>query len=139
VQEKDFRDCDAAARRVLAADALLFASPEYNGRWRAAQNVIDWLSRFQPQPFNNKPAALFSCHHGASRRLQGAVRPAPHSGTAGGSLAGETRVFIGQSASKFTDGKLTDRNDAQVPVRPDGCARGLDQAREAPDRVKEER
>src|SRR5690349_25043924 len=62
VQEKGFPAGATRLREeILAADALLFATPEYNWSVGAPlKNAIDWLSRFQPQPFNNKPAAPFS-------------------------------------------------------------------------------
>src|SRR3989442_978196 len=66
VQEKGFPAPATKLRdEILAADALLFASPEYNWSVGAPlKNAIDWMSRFQPQPFNNKPAAVFSCSAG---------------------------------------------------------------------------
>src|SRR5438445_269646 len=66
VQEKGFPAAATKLREaILAADALLFASPEYNWSVGAPlKNAIDWMSRFQPQPFNNKPAAVFSCTAG---------------------------------------------------------------------------
>src|SRR5580765_5193872 len=66
VQEKGFPASVTRLRdEILAADALLFASPEYNWSVGAPlKNAIDWMSRFQPQPFQNKPAALFSATTG---------------------------------------------------------------------------
>src|SRR5438128_911159 len=41
--------------RLKAVDALIVASPEYNASMPATiKNLIDWVSRFRPQPFNGK-------------------------------------------------------------------------------------
>ena len=49
------------SERVKAADALIVASPEYNASMPGAiKNLIDWVSRFRPQPFNGKQALLMS-------------------------------------------------------------------------------
>ncbi len=47
--------------RLLASDAFIVASPEYNASMPGVlKNVIDWTSRFQPQPFNGRQALLLS-------------------------------------------------------------------------------
>jgi chromate reductase len=110
VQEQGFPAPVTKLRdEILAADALLFASPEYNWSLSGAlKNAIDWMSRFQPQPFQNKPAAVFSATGGpvGGARVQYDLRRIL-SGLGVMWLA-RPEVFIGNSASKFTDGKLTD-------------------------------
>jgi len=110
VQEKGFPATATRLREeVLAADALLFASPEYNWSVGAPlKNVIDWLSRFQPQPFNNKPAAVFSCTTGPVGGSRGQYDLRRILVQLGVHWLVKPEVFIGNSASKFADGKLTD-------------------------------
>jgi chromate reductase len=110
VQEKGFPAPTTKLRdEILAADALLFASPEYNWSVGAPlKNSIDWMSRFQPQPFNNKPAAVFSCTTGLVGGSRGQYHLRPILSQLGVHWLVKPEVFIGMSASKFADGKLTD-------------------------------
>jgi len=46
-------------RWLEAADAFVIASPEYNASVPGAlKNLIDWVSRVRPQPFNGKQGLL---------------------------------------------------------------------------------
>ncbi len=48
-------------KRILANNAFVIASPEYNGSMPGLlKNAIDWVSRFRPQPFNEHHALLMS-------------------------------------------------------------------------------
>src|SRR5512146_1560024 len=46
-------------RRLAASDAFVISSPEYNAAMPGLlKNAIDWVSRFRPQPFNERHALL---------------------------------------------------------------------------------
>ena len=48
-------------KRILANDAFIISCPEYNGSMPGLiKNTIDWVSRFRPQPFNEKHGLLMS-------------------------------------------------------------------------------
>ena len=48
-------------KRLLSNDAFVISSPEYNASMPGLlKNVIDWASRFRPQPFNERHALLMS-------------------------------------------------------------------------------
>lgn len=61
--------------QIRAADALLFATPEYNYSMAGVlKNAIDWASRPPEQPFSGKPAAIL----GASAGRFGTARAQYH-------------------------------------------------------------
>lgn len=72
-------------KRLLANDAFIIASPEYNGSIPGyLKNTIDWVSRFRPQPFNEKHALLLSASPsmaGGNRGLWSLRVPLEHLGT----------------------------------------------------------
>jgi len=52
--------------RIMAADALVIATPEYNGSIPGTlKNVIDWLSREDTVSLENKPLLLLAASPGA--------------------------------------------------------------------------
>ena len=55
------KGAEALRQRILANDAFVIASPEYNGSMPGfLKNVIDWVSRFRPQPFNERHGLIMS-------------------------------------------------------------------------------
>ena len=53
--------------KILEADGVVISSPEYNYSISSAlKNLIDWVSRIQPGPFDKKPVAIFSVTAGPS-------------------------------------------------------------------------
>ena len=71
-------------KRLLANDAFIIASPEYNASMPGhLKNMIDWVSRFKPQPFNEHHALLMSASPsmvGGNRGLWSLRIPLEHLG-----------------------------------------------------------
>jgi len=97
-------------QQIKAADALLFACPEYNYSMTGVlKNAIDWASRPPDQPFAGKPCAILGAAAGlaGSARAQGDLRR---------SMVfldirplNRPEVLIFQAHTKFdANGKLTD-------------------------------
>lgn len=95
--------------RVRAADAVLIASPEYNGSFSGAlKNAIDWCSRPPHQAFADKPVAIM----GASGGAMGTVRSQGHLRDVltmlNARLVNTPQVFVGMANTKIEDGVLGD-------------------------------
>ncbi len=71
-------------RRVVASDAIVIASPEYNASLPGVlKNAIDWASRQRPQPFNEHHVLLLSASPsmvGGNRGLWSLRVPLEHLG-----------------------------------------------------------
>ncbi|WP_308402400.1 NAD(P)H-dependent oxidoreductase [Streptomyces sp. TBY4] len=99
----------ALRERLLAAQALVIASPEYNASVPGVlKNAVDWVSRFRPQPFKDKQTLLVSASPsmvGGNRGLWALRVPLEHLGA---------RVYpdmfsLAMAHSAFgEDGELTD-------------------------------
>lgn len=95
---------------IAAADAVLFATPEYNYSLSGVlKNAIDWASRPPNQPFDGKPVAIM----GASPGTLGTARAQYHLRQSLVFLncfpLNRPEVFIGQASQKFdAHGRLTD-------------------------------
>lgn len=70
--------------RLLESDAFIVSSPEYNGSMPGTfKNLIDWTSRFRPQPFDGKHGLLLSASPsmvGGNRGLWALRMPLEHLG-----------------------------------------------------------
>jgi NAD(P)H-dependent FMN reductase len=71
-------------RRLLECDAFILSSPEYNGSMPGTiKNLIDWTSRFRPQPFDTRHGLLLSASPslaGGNRGLWALRMPLEHLG-----------------------------------------------------------
>ncbi|MGH9384789.1 MAG: NADPH-dependent FMN reductase [Vicinamibacterales bacterium] len=72
-------------RRMLQNDAFIIASPEYNGSVPGVlKNLVDWTSRFRPQPFDGRHGLLLSASPslaGGNRGLWALRIPLEHLGS----------------------------------------------------------
>lgn len=98
------------AAQVAAAEAVLFISPEYNYSIPGVlKNAIDWVSRFQPSPFDDKPAGVM----GVTGGLWGTARMQYHLRQVGVftnlHFLNRPEMLVAKGAEKFSaTGELTD-------------------------------
>jgi chromate reductase len=95
-------------RRLTAHDAFIIASPEYNASMPGLlKNLIDWTSRFRPQPFDGRHGLLLSASPslaGGNRGLWALRMPFEHLGA---------RIFpdmfsLAMAHKAFVDGDIAD-------------------------------
>lgn len=71
-------------RRLLGNDGFILSSPEYNSSMPGTiKNLIDWTSRFRPQPFDGRHGLLLSASPslaGGNRGLWALRMPLEHLG-----------------------------------------------------------
>lgn len=103
-------------RRIRAADAILFATPEYNYSLPGVlKNAIDWASRpYGDSAWQGKPAAIM----GASVGTLGTARAQYHLRqilvTLEMPVVNQPEVMIANAAQRFDrDGRLTDEPTRQ--------------------------
>lgn len=103
-------------QQILAADVILFATPEYNHSVAGAlKNAIDWASRpYGESAWTGKPAAVM----GVSTGRLGTARAQYHLRqilvTLDMPTVNQPEVMIGDAAQRFgPDGRLTDEPTRQ--------------------------
>jgi chromate reductase len=101
----------AFADAMRAADGIVICTPEYNNSVPGVlKNAIDWLSRVEKQPFNEKPVALLSASPSqfGGVRSQLAIRPALV--TLNAFVLNRPGIMITNARSKFDEatGELAD-------------------------------
>jgi chromate reductase, NAD(P)H dehydrogenase (quinone) len=96
---------------IIAADALLIATPEYNRSIPGVlKNAIDWASRpYLHSPLNGKPVAIISVTTGNSGARNAQLHLLEVCAAINMPILDEPQVFIRQATEKFSaDGHLTD-------------------------------
>jgi chromate reductase len=117
VQDRDGfpRGAEEMRRRLENCDGFVIASPEYNASMPGVlKNAIDWVSRFHPQPFNERYGLLLSASPsmvGGNRGVWALRVPFEHLGAriypAMFSLAQAHNAFDG--SGRVADPQLQDR------------------------------
>jgi chromate reductase len=109
--EKPFPDPVVDLRTKLAqADALLIATPEYNGSISGAlKNAIDWASRAPKQPLNGKPTAIIGASTGSFGTLRAQLHLRQILTHVGALTLGKPEVLVGRAEQVFdAQGHLVD-------------------------------
>lgn len=108
----------ALKEAIVWANALLIATPEYNGSVPAVlKNAIDWASRRTPDsPLRGKPVAIMgaSPSPGGTRCAQAHLREIL--GRTGADVIDEPSLYLARAFEHVTDGRLTSE-DAREAVR----------------------
>lgn len=106
--------------RLRSCDGFVIASPEYNASLPGMlKNAIDWVSRYEPQPFNERNALLLSASPsmvGGNRGLWALRMPLEHLGARVYpdmfSLAQAHKAF--DSHGRLSDPQLDERFDTNI-------------------------
>jgi chromate reductase, NAD(P)H dehydrogenase (quinone) len=109
----------AALRGAVAgADAVLFATPEYNASVPGAlKNALDWASRpFATNVFRNKPVAVIGSSAGVFGAVWAQAELRKVLATMGARVA-EVEVAIGRAADKLDDNGLLVDEDVRGELR----------------------
>jgi chromate reductase len=102
-------------RRIGAADAVLIATPEYNGSAPGAlKNALDWASRPKGMtPIVGKPVAVIGASTGqfGARWAQEQIKRAL---TLSGAMVVDAELALGKCADRFATGELGDEDRAAL-------------------------
>ena len=117
-------------RRLLASDAFIISSPEYNASMPGIiKNLIDWTSRFRPQPFDGRHGLLLSASPSLAGRQPGPVGAAhaaraprrahlPRHVFAGGGAQGNCRAITSPTRLSAAASRPTSRPSCPWPKPP---------------------
>jgi chromate reductase len=101
---------------IAGADALLVATPEYNGSVPAVlKNALDWASRRRPDsPLRGKPTAVMgaSPSPGGTRRAQAHLREVLD--RTGADIVGDASLCLARAFEHVSDGRLASASAREV-------------------------
>lgn len=102
-------------QQIYAADAILFASPEYNYSVSGVlKNAIDWASRAPSQPFAGKAAAVLGASPGAGGTMRMQYHLRQMAVFLDLKMVNKPEVMIANAGQRFdADGNLTDEATQQ--------------------------
>ncbi len=104
---------------IADSDALLIATPEYNGSIPAVlKNALDWASRRPPNsPLRDKPAAVMGAtpSRGATRRAQAHLREVLD--RIGANVISEPSLYLARATEHVCDDGRLVSEDAREAVR----------------------
>lgn len=102
--------------QITAADGVLIASPEYNFSVTGVlKNTLDWLSKATPQqPFKGKPTAILSATTGPLGGARSQYDLRKILGSMEAIVMPKPEIFIGNSGTRFQDGRLVDEATAKL-------------------------
>jgi chromate reductase len=93
------------ADKILAADGLLIATPEYNFSIPGAlKNTIDWLSRVPEPPFKRKATALMGTSVGRLGTINAQTHLRHSLGALDAPIMNQPFALIGNSGELFNGG-----------------------------------
>lgn len=117
VQAEGFPESsERLSEQIMAADAVLIVSPEYNYSVPGVlKNALDWVSRSPKKPFEHKAVAIM----GASPGMLGTARMQYHLRQImvflNAYVLNKPEVMIGHATSKFdAEGNLTDEKTGEI-------------------------
>jgi chromate reductase len=100
----------ALRERIAAADAVLIATPEYNGSLSGVlKNALDWASRSPNPPLNEKPTAIMGATTGNFGTAKAQVHLRDVCVSLNMFLVNKPGVLVMRAQDKFdADGRLVD-------------------------------
>jgi len=111
--EKPFPDPVTDFRsRIAAADAILFATPEYNSSISPSlKNAIDWASRPPNKPLDRKPVAIMGVTTGNFGTVRAQLQLRQILTHVGALPLAKPEVLVARAAQVFdTEGRLVDES-----------------------------